>query len=125
MQLFKRDLLKLCRAFVRQSCQILVSQQRQQEVARADLRGAKIDRGDRPGLTDEPRDARRQGRGAGVTRLEPIESTSEIPGEPRRCEVACPTGSSGWCSPGHVCGGPDDDVAGLAAADSVCVWVGD
>lgn len=49
----------------------------------------------------------------------------QVPGQPRRCEVACPTGSSGWCSAGHVCGGPEQDLAGLAAAGPVCVSTGE
>ncbi|MCE9572126.1 MAG: hypothetical protein K8W52_03110, partial [Deltaproteobacteria bacterium] len=45
------------------------------------------------------------------------------PGGARRCEVACPTPGP-WCSLGHVCGLAEADVAGLAASDSVCGWVG-
>lgn len=41
-----------------------------------------------------------------------------------RCEVACPTGGS-WCSGPHFCAEAEMDVAGLAADDAVCGWVGE
>lgn len=42
-----------------------------------------------------------------------------------RCEIRCLTDSESWCGAGHFCGSPDEDVAGLASSDSVCVWAGD
>jgi hypothetical protein len=41
-----------------------------------------------------------------------------------RCEVACPTGGS-WCSTMHFCAEARMDVAGIAASDAVCGWVGE
>jgi len=40
------------------------------------------------------------------------------------CEVTCPT-SGPWCEGAHVCGNADDDAAGLATTDSVCIWLGE
>ena len=47
-----------------------------------------------------------------------------VAGGTRRCEFGCPTGGA-WCSGAHVCGAADADLAGLAATDSVCGWLGD
>ena len=47
------------------------------------------------------------------------------PGRARHCELACPTGSAAWCSVMHYCGPADEDVAGTAPADSVCIWLGE
>lgn len=43
----------------------------------------------------------------------------------RRCEVACPTASSAFCTGAHYCGTAAEDTAGLAQSDAVCVWAGD
>ncbi len=40
------------------------------------------------------------------------------------CEVTCPTAGP-WCEGAHVCGDSDDDAAGLATTDSVCIWPGE
>ncbi len=47
------------------------------------------------------------------------------PAGTRRCELPCGTGGPRWCGPAHICGEAGDDVAGLAATDAVCGWVGD
>jgi hypothetical protein len=41
-----------------------------------------------------------------------------------RCQLTCQTGGP-WCEGAHVCGAADDDAAGLASTDSVCVWLGE
>ncbi len=41
-----------------------------------------------------------------------------------RCQLACPTGGP-WCEGAHFCGRAEDDAAGLASTDSVCVWAGE
>ena len=43
----------------------------------------------------------------------------------KRCEIACLTAGGGWCSSMHYCGSANEDVAGLAEQDSVCVWAGE
>jgi len=50
---------------------------------------------------------------------------ASAPGRTRSCELACPTPSAAWCSIQHYCGPAAEDVAGTAAADSVCVWAGE
>jgi hypothetical protein len=50
---------------------------------------------------------------------------AQLPDRERRCEVLCPTSSAAWCSAQHFCGAASQDTAGLAPADSVCVWAGE
>lgn len=49
---------------------------------------------------------------------------SQRPDRVRRCELLCPTGGA-WCQGPHFCGTVHQDIAGLAPADSVCVFVGE
>ena len=48
----------------------------------------------------------------------------EYPDGVRRCELTCPTAGP-WCNGPHFCGNASQDVAGLAAADSICVFAGE
>jgi hypothetical protein len=47
-----------------------------------------------------------------------------LAGRPGRCEILCPT-EGAWCEGAHVCGDAAMDAAGLAEADSVCVFLGE
>jgi len=55
---------------------------------------------------------------------EPLRCVRAAEGEPGRCEIQCQTDGP-WCEGAHACGTAEMDAAGLAATDSVCVFLGE
>src|SRR5207244_708987 len=65
-----------------QARQVVVADERRQQMAGAHERGAELDRGERPRFLDPAQDARSQRGGPRVTRLQPVERPGEVAAEP-------------------------------------------
>ena len=90
LQLVDRDFRHVRHALARQTKQIVIGQERQQQVAGADCRSAEFNRCHDPGLLRQLDDFRRQGGGPRIAGLQPIDRASQVARQPRVVDLVVP-----------------------------------